>query len=530
MALVVVCALATPRAAPARVVPPGGQVKSPVSKPCTIVGTQTADNLKGTRRDDVICGRGGNDRIHGGNGDDVIRGGPGADRLFGDYGDDFVYGGPGNDLIEVGPGEDFIFPGGGSNTCSYVHGGRTYRSECGLKRRHRGLGADDCCYGTRVDQTPPKLGPVKVTPTVIDASSGGRSVQVSVVALDDESGVGSVVLTFSGPGGQWRELDLGGASRAGGVTLTDFVPVPASTPSGEYEITSVRVADKAGNATTFDSSGLESIEGQAAYGALRFSVYHGPDQEAPNLAGIQLPKSVNTDGAPADVHYSVEVTDDLSGVVAANVSFGLPGHPDDLHAPLAELETGTAHDGFWSGALSLPRYATPGTYQVKQVSLRDYAGNTRTYTADELETLGFAAELEVLGSGDSTPPEILHFQVDTPTTGGPDGSPSYAVHWEVRDDLSGIGEFGDSYFGHLGFWVQGPNGNGIGGSGTNPALLIGTGLDGIWVATWQLPSGSPSGEYRVTAVEATDRAGNQTILSGSELEATGWDLTWENLP
>ncbi len=526
-ALLVAAALAASTAAVAEVLPPG---PGAASKPCTIVGSPGADNLTGTAKADVICGRGGDDRILGGPGEDVIRGGPGADRLFGGYGRDYLYGGSGDDLIQVGPGADQVFPGGGTDTCSYLRGrAKPFQRDCRAKPRRRFPG-DFCCTVLRRDSTRPILGPVKVSPQVVDSSSGNESIRVSAVALDDDSGVASVVLAIDGPNGPWRELDLGGALEPGSTTLRSAVPIPPSMPSGEYEVTSARVVDKAGNTATYDSEALEAIEGEAAYGALGFSVYHGPDAEAPALAGIQLPASVNTDGAPADVHYSVEATDALSGVERVTVVFGFPERDEGGFGPWTKLETGTAHDGFWSGALSLPRHAIPGAYEITEVTLRDYAGNTRSYTGDDLETLGFAHEFVDLGEGDSTAPEILHFQVDTPTTSSSNGSSSYTVHWRVRDDLSGIGDYGDSYFGGLGFNVQGPNGGGVGGSGTNAALESGTDLEGNWVATWQLQPGAPPGQYRVSSIEATDRAGNRTVVGGPELEASGWDLTWDDLP
>ncbi len=92
----------------------------------TILGTEEADDLRGSNQRDVILalggddrvdGRGGNDVICGGAGRDLIKGGPGHDKVFGG-GDgrseqrnadgvrlmvgDVVQGGPGDDLIDLG--------------------------------------------------------------------------------------------------------------------------------------------------------------------------------------------------------------------------------------------------------------------------------------------------------------------------------------------------------------------------------------------------------------------------------------------
>jgi RTX calcium-binding nonapeptide repeat (4 copies) len=136
---------------------------------CTIVGTAGDDQLRGTRRDDVICalaggddvwGRGGNDTLllgpgrdsgKGGVGEDVIRGGagtddvgfggyPGNDRMFGGGGIDFLVdwsgldllsGGPEHDCLNAGDGEggDVIRGGGGRDFWSADNGDRVFTVE-----------------------------------------------------------------------------------------------------------------------------------------------------------------------------------------------------------------------------------------------------------------------------------------------------------------------------------------------------------------------------------------------------------------
>lgn len=144
----------------------------------TIIGTPGKDNIKGTKRADVILALGGNDRIRsfsgpdaicagpgrdhvdaggngeggggdlvlggpgddelilrpelgtlkGGPGDDLLIGSKGGDALYGEAGDDvlrsgpappfnndFLFGGPGNDLLITGPGPDNVHPGPGRN-------------------------------------------------------------------------------------------------------------------------------------------------------------------------------------------------------------------------------------------------------------------------------------------------------------------------------------------------------------------------------------------------------------------------------
>jgi hypothetical protein len=75
---------------------------------CTITGTARDDRLRGTSRDDVICGGGGDDRIEARSGDDAVFGDGGDDRIEGDSGDDTLYGGDGRDRLEGGSGWDVV--------------------------------------------------------------------------------------------------------------------------------------------------------------------------------------------------------------------------------------------------------------------------------------------------------------------------------------------------------------------------------------------------------------------------------------
>jgi Ca2+-binding RTX toxin-like protein len=121
----------------------------------TIVGSDEADNLRGTPSRDVIwggsgddqilaslgndlvCGGLGTDLLHGGRGNDMVDGGPGAaDIVIGDLGDDHLFGGSGNaDEVGGSLGIDIINGGPGSN--DLLHG------DYGYDRMDGGAGGGD---------------------------------------------------------------------------------------------------------------------------------------------------------------------------------------------------------------------------------------------------------------------------------------------------------------------------------------------------------------------------------------------------
>lgn len=133
------------------------------------MGTERADNLRGTLAGDRMAGFGGNDVIkslndddclHGGTGSDRLEGGPdqdrllgssGADRLYGGTDRDTLFGGSGRDRLVGGFGRDRLYAGSGNDRLS--GGGHADRlfGEHGNDRIHAGGAGDD---GNNVDAGP----------------------------------------------------------------------------------------------------------------------------------------------------------------------------------------------------------------------------------------------------------------------------------------------------------------------------------------------------------------------------------------
>jgi Ca2+-binding RTX toxin-like protein len=72
----------------------------------TLVGSASADRLRGAWRADVVFGRDGRDSLDGGAGDDILAGGTGVDSLRGGGGRDTLLGGAELDRLHGGPGFD----------------------------------------------------------------------------------------------------------------------------------------------------------------------------------------------------------------------------------------------------------------------------------------------------------------------------------------------------------------------------------------------------------------------------------------
>jgi hypothetical protein len=101
-----------------------------------IFGTDGADRLRGTSRNEILYGGAGADILEGGDGNDILcggsgkddlRGGAGADLLFGGSSDDILSGGDGNDTMFGESGTDRLYGGSGLDRCS-VESGKPLKS------------------------------------------------------------------------------------------------------------------------------------------------------------------------------------------------------------------------------------------------------------------------------------------------------------------------------------------------------------------------------------------------------------------
>jgi len=118
-----------------------------------------ADYANGGRGNDVILGEGGSDDIRGGGGDDTVDGGAGADELRGNGGVDTIFGGDGqdeirgggsDDLISAGRGADIIYANGGADTVDGGDGADVIHGGSGNDILGGGAGADSI-YGQNGD-------------------------------------------------------------------------------------------------------------------------------------------------------------------------------------------------------------------------------------------------------------------------------------------------------------------------------------------------------------------------------------------
>ena len=489
---------------------------------CTIKGTPGPDTLRGTPGPDVICGGGGDDTILGLGGSDRIVGGTGGDDLKG------------------GGGADSLIGGAGDDTC--LDSAKTIFRACEVSPHHRAFGPP-CCkrdpsstgepespYAEPPDQEPPYTVYMSLLKRYVDTSEGDTDVGLYLES-EDRSGIGSVSVEIEGPGGPWRTVSVeGGPGQV--LQTTAQIPVPASTPNGDYRIVSVTVTDQKGNSRTLPPAEIKERDYFP-----EFEVFHGPDNVGPELTSLTISATeVDTTEAGADVVLSIGARDPLSGVHNAVAGFHLPGQE-----PLGETiafyggeqvpDGGTRNDGVWDLTTHLVAHARPGTYKIGGLVLTDFVGNSTHYTRQELAELGYPVEFTETGPGDMTGPEILDFWFSPTFLKTSAGEPTTFFYAHITDDLTGLGQWPNEGLSGFSTSIEPPGvWHEFSTSGRGAELVSGTEFDGVWREEKTLEPDAVPGEYKVSYVSAIDRAGNQTLLNHADLVSRGWPSAIPNQP
>src|SRR2546423_13490093 len=152
------------------------------------------------------------------------------------------------------------------------------------------------------------------------------------------------------------------------------------------------------------------------------------DTTAPSWGAVTVsPTSIDTSGAPVSVTVTARITDDQSGIVATsggayggsgNLTFRVSSSSQYAYASFtaANRISGTAQDGVYQVAMTVPHYAAQGTWAISSASLGDSAGNSRyASSAADLTAAGLTASFSQTAVGDTTAPTFAGLTFTPPS-------------------------------------------------------------------------------------------------------------------
>lgn len=239
-------------------------------------------------------------------------------------------------------------------------------------------------FQVSLDVQPRQFGPS----ISVDASMGARVVRFGMQATDNLSGLGgyqifdSFMLQLTGPSGQTQGLQFVTCVLTSGTNLDGFwecpMTIPAQAEAGTWQVTTLRVPDRAGNGGW---NGYSDWRPNAS-GELcnRFGTCVSPpvvqvtsqgDASPPDLQSLAITSS------PSTATTTLDFLDIPSGVSFVEVLYRST-QSSQFQTCIGALVSGTAQSGTWECSITFSSLAAPGQWTL-ELRTYDVAGNSRSY-------------------------------------------------------------------------------------------------------------------------------------------------------
>lgn len=178
------------------------------------------------------------------------------------------------------------------------------------------------------------------------------------------------------------------------------------------------------------------------------------DTTPPRLVSLTIaPPLVDPATGSQVVVLTVRLQDDLSGIRASTpTSPSRAGASAVFRSPVGDLTfpavtvsfhaglrvSGDEHDGVYTNALVLPRYAHAGSWTLIEFGISDAVGNRRQMTLPELRQSGFPTQFQFEGIDDREPPDILSATISPVVVDTSEANQPLTVTVHLRDDAAGL--------------------------------------------------------------------------------------------
>lgn len=368
------------------------------------------------------------------------------------------------------------------------------------------------------DTTAPTVTSVTFTPASVSTQSAAAIVTITTRITDAASGLSHASVTFTSPTrAQTRSASIGSSERimgnANDGTYSDTITFPQYSEPGTWTL-SMSLYDAVGNYRSISGPQLQALGITTT-----ISVTGTGDVEAPAIASFtSTPPSITTQTGAAMVSINTRLTDALSGLSHASVTFTSPTRAQTRSASVGSSErvTGTATDGTYTDTITFPQFSEPGPWTLS-LSLYDAVGNYRSMSAAQLQALGIATTLTVTGSGDTVAPTLASVSFTPSTLSTVSAAATVVLDARITDTGSGLS--------HASVTFTSPSRAQTRSASVGSAERVsGSAVDGTYADTITFPQFSEPGTWNLS-VSLYDAVGNYRSLSASQLQAMGFATT-----
>lgn len=245
---------------------------------------------------------------------------------------------------------------------------------------------------------------------------------------------------------------------------------------------------------------------------------YSADNGRPSLSSLSVSPEV-LDVRRTDGQVTVRATasdtggpGDPTGIVYFRVRLDSPKVDEYLYLNLHPDEAGG-----WSGAVTIERGWTSGTWTVTWVKVSDAAkpwGNSREYVGAELIGLATTQQVTVVSATDGKAPTLTDFQVSGTSLNTRRSAKSVAIRAGLRDADSGV----------RAVWVSAEHTRRNRYIATQLKLIAGGTRRGIWSGELPIRQWNVDGSWAI-AVTARDRSGERRSWGSGRLRRLGFPAT-----
>ncbi len=241
------------------------------------------------------------------------------------------------------------------------------------------------------------------------------------------------------------------------------------------------------------------------------------DVTPPSLIEFDFnPKAIDVTVRAQNVTATLQVTDDLSGVNYMYVYFQSPsGQYQDQYLSSFDRIAGTQFDGAYQADVEIPQFSEAGTWQA-YVYVYDAVGNYSYISTSALADGGFATDLTVTSTPDTTAPTVAGLTITPSSIDVSSGDQVLTIDLHLTDDLSGV-DIDQAYV----YLQSEANQQRQQSSGYYFTLIGGADLDGMWQASMTIPQYSEDGVWNLD-LWLVDKAANRTYLDYTTLAGMGF--------
>ncbi|HEV2791101.1 MAG TPA: calcium-binding protein, partial [Solirubrobacterales bacterium] len=254
------------------------------------------------------------------------------------------------------------------------------------------------------DEEPPELTDLALSPSTVDTSKGPATVNFSIGASDDLSGVNDVHVSVKLPSWEPGAVDVGSSvgserpptsgTRHAGTWTQSYSLIEDAMP-GSYKVYAVYLSDLAGNTASYDRAELEALGFP-----VEFLQSGEGDTTPPEILDVWFePAQLRTAAGERTIFFYAHVRDDLTGIgefpdeafSRVDIGFEPPGEWSEFTygGGSPQLVSGTGLDGVWRREVVLEADAAPGVYELTYAAATDRAGNDLLLKRNEIEAEGW---------------------------------------------------------------------------------------------------------------------------------------------